>query len=113
MSTTVGAEAPLSADLQSELNALRQQTEAELRRLLATAGDVPPALAEAMAYSLLTPGKRLRPLLTALACRSAGGALVAGLPAGCAVEMVHTYSLIHDDLPAMDDDDLRRGLSTC
>ncbi|MBX9579073.1 MAG: polyprenyl synthetase family protein [Gemmataceae bacterium] len=66
-----------------------------------------------MGYSLFAPGKRLRPLLTVLACEAAGGATDAALPAACAVEMVHTYSLVHDDLPAMDDDDLRRGLPTC
>ncbi len=81
-----------------------------LRRLC---GDTPPALAEAMGYSLLAPGKRLRPLLVILACEAAGGSQAQALPAACAVEMVHTYSLIHDDLPAMDDDDLRRGLPTC
>jgi geranylgeranyl diphosphate synthase type II len=66
-----------------------------------------------MAYSLFAPGKRLRPLLTVLACEAAGGTVELALSAGCAVEMVHTYSLVHDDLPAMDDDDLRRGLPTC
>jgi len=80
-----------------------------LGRLSANA---PPALAEAMGYSLLAPGKRLRPLLVMLACEAAGGKKVQSLPAGCAIEMVHAYSLIHDDLPAMDDDDLRRGLPT-
>lgn len=77
------------------------------------AGDCPPALMEAMAYSLLAPGKRLRPLLVLMACEACGGDEWAAMPAACAVEMVHTYSLIHDDLPAMDDDDLRRGLPTC
>src|SRR5262245_17623096 len=66
-----------------------------------------------MAYSLLAPGKRLRPLLVVLACDAAGGDEQRALPAAAAVEMVHTYSLIHDDLPAMDDDDLRRGRQTC
>src|SRR5256714_756243 len=66
-----------------------------------------------MCYSLLAPGKRLRPLLVLLAAEACGGSDVSALPAACAVEMVHTYSLIHDDLPAMDDDDLRRGLPTC
>jgi geranylgeranyl diphosphate synthase type II len=65
-----------------------------------------------MHYSLMAPGKRLRPLLTMLACEAVGGAGALSLPAGCALEMVHAYSLIHDDLPAMDDDDLRRGLPT-
>jgi geranylgeranyl diphosphate synthase type II len=62
---------------------------------------------------LLAPGKRLRPVLVLLAAESCGSALRKALPAACAVEMIHTYSLIHDDLPAMDDDDLRRGLPTC
>ena len=66
-----------------------------------------------MAYSLLAGGKRLRPLLTLLACETAGGDPAAAVPAACAVEMIHTYSLIHDDLPAMDDDSLRRGRPTC
>jgi geranylgeranyl diphosphate synthase, type II len=75
--------------------------------------DCPDRLREAMAYSLLAGGKRLRPLLTLLACEAAGGSPQAALPAACAVEMIHTYSLIHDDLPAMDDDSLRRGRPTC
>lgn len=66
-----------------------------------------------MRYSLLAPGKRLRPMLALLAAESCGSALQTALPAACAVEMVHAYSLIHDDLPAMDDDDLRRGRPTC
>ena len=65
-----------------------------------------------MDYSLLAGGKRLRPLLVLMACEACGGTVEAALPAACAVEMVHTYSLIHDDLPAMDDDDLRRGRPT-
>jgi geranylgeranyl diphosphate synthase, type II len=73
----------------------------------------PGLLAEAMRYSLLAPGKRLRPVLVLLAAEACGGALDAAMPAACAVEMVHTYSLVHDDLPAMDDDDLRRGRPTC
>ncbi len=73
----------------------------------------PKELAEAMRYSLLAPGKRLRPLLVLMAAEAAGGRAECALPAGCAVEAIHTYSLIHDDLPAMDDDDLRRGLPTC
>lgn len=73
----------------------------------------PPRLTEAIRYSLLAPGKRLRPTLTLLAAEACGGAPEAALPAACAVEMVHCYSLIHDDLPAMDDDDLRRGRPTC
>lgn len=66
-----------------------------------------------MRYSLLAPGKRLRPRLVLLAAEACGGSIENALPAACAVEMVHAYSLIHDDLPAMDDDDLRRGRPTC
>ena len=75
--------------------------------------DCPAKLAEAMRYSLLAPGKRLRPLLALLAAEACGGDETAAMPAACAVEMIHCYSLIHDDLPAMDDDDLRRGRPTC
>ncbi len=74
---------------------------------------MPETLREAMCYSLMAPGKRLRPMLVLLACEACGGSERDALPAACAVEMVHTYSLIHDDLPAMDDDDLRRGRPTC
>ena len=69
-------------------------------------------LQEAMEYSLLAGGKRIRPILTLETCRLCGGDRSKALPFACAVEMVHTYSLIHDDLPAMDDDDLRRGRPT-
>ena len=73
----------------------------------------PPDLARAMRHSLLGGGKRLRPILTLLAAEACGAGPRAALPAACALEMVHTYSLIHDDLPCMDDDDLRRGRPTC
>lgn len=69
-------------------------------------------LQEAMEYSLLAGGKRIRPVLTLETCRMCGGNLQDALPLACGVEMIHTYSLIHDDLPAMDDDDLRRGRPT-
>ncbi len=67
---------------------------------------------EAMEYSLLAGGKRIRPLLVLESCRLCGGAVEDAVPFACAIEMVHTYSLIHDDLPAMDNDDLRRGRPT-
>lgn len=69
-------------------------------------------LQQAMEYSLLAGGKRIRPVLTLEACRLCGGREEQAMPFACAVEMVHTYSLIHDDLPAMDNDDLRRGRPT-
>ena len=73
----------------------------------------PAQLAKAMRYSLLAGGKRLRPILAMMAAEACGADPALALPCACAVEMVHTYSLIHDDLPAMDDDDLRRGRPTC
>ena len=69
-------------------------------------------LREAMEYSLMAGGKRIRPVLVLESCRMCGGDPEAALPFACAVEMIHTYSLIHDDLPCMDDDDLRRGRPT-
>ena len=66
-------------------------------------------IADAMRYSLMAPGKRIRPMLVLEFCNICGGERSAALPFACAVEMVHTYSLIHDDLPCMDDDDYRRG----
>lgn len=70
-------------------------------------------LLEAMRYSLLAGGKRIRPVLTMKFCQAAGGTVEEALDFACGVEMLHTYSLIHDDLPCMDDDDLRRGKPTC
>lgn len=81
--------------------------------LIDRSGDVPSRLGEAMAYSVLAGGKRLRPVLCLLACEAVGGDRACALPAATALELIHTYSLIHDDLPAMDDDDLRRGRATC
>jgi geranylgeranyl diphosphate synthase type II len=103
----------LSEDLRHYFRDRQVLVEEHLRAALRLGEDCPPALAEAMRYSLLAPGKRLRPLLVFLAAEASGGQAGQALPAACAVEMVHTYSLIHDDLPAMDDDDLRRGLPTC
>ncbi|GIO65336.1 farnesyl-diphosphate synthase [Paenibacillus cookii] len=73
---------------------------------------IPSSLREAMLYSLMAGGKRMRPLLVMAACEALDGNADAALDAACAVEMVHTYSLIHDDLPAMDNDDYRRGKLT-
>ena len=70
------------------------------------------SLYESMKYSLTAGGKRLRPILLLAACEFAGGDINEAIPYACAVEYIHTYSLIHDDLPAMDNDDLRRGLPT-
>ena len=95
------------------LDAMRVRVEHHLTASLRPEPGLPASLLEAMRYSLLAPGKRLRPLLVAMAARACGGNEDAPWPAACAVEMIHAYSLIHDDLPAMDDDDLRRGQPTC
>ena len=70
-------------------------------------------VSEAMLYSLKNGGKRVRPMLVLEFCRVCGGDVTAAVPFACAVEMIHTYSLIHDDLPCMDDDDFRRGMPSC
>lgn len=84
--------------------------ESHLHRL---GSDCPSRLKQSIAYSLLSPGKRLRPILCILACEAVGGHADQSLANAVALEMIHCYSLIHDDLPAMDDDDLRRGRPTC
>lgn len=73
----------------------------------------PEKLYEAMNYSVFAGGKRLRPVLLLSACEAVGGNIDDAMPFACALEMIHTYSLIHDDLPAMDNDDFRRGKPTC
>lgn len=89
-----------------------QMVEGALSAQLASLGYIPEQLFEAMDYSLSAGGKRLRPVLLLAACDTMGGKLEEALPFACALEMIHTYSLIHDDLPAMDNDDLRRGRPT-
>ncbi len=84
-----------------------------LDRLMPPVTTPPPRIHEAMRYSLMAGGKRLRPILVLAAGEVFGGAPERLYPVACAFEMVHTYSLIHDDLPAMDNDDLRRGMPTC
>lgn len=86
--------------------------EAAIDRFSQLGEGCPTRLREAIRYSLLAPGKRMRPLVVLLAAEACGGRIEAALPAAAAVEMVHAYSLIHDDLPAMDDDALRRGQPT-
>lgn len=84
-----------------------------LEELLAKKDEYPQSLHAAMHYSLFAGGKRLRPVLTLAANEAVGGNMEDALDMACAIECVHTYSLIHDDLPALDDDDLRRGRPTC
>lgn len=91
----------------------RTEIEAALVRWTEFDGDCPAKLRDAIRHSLLAPCKRLRPMLVLMSTEACGYDRDKAMPAACAVEMIHTYSLIHDDLPAMDDDDLRRGQPTC
>ncbi len=90
----------------------RRLVDAALKRFLPAPGTVPATVRRAMVYSLFPGGKRLRPILAITACRAMGGRISDVLPSAAAIEMIHTYSLIHDDLPALDDDDVRRGRAT-
>ena len=99
---------------QLRYDSYRAAVDDHLGGLFADAKDKPyRRLQEAMRYSLLAGGKRVRPVMTLAFCDMLGGQWRAALPFACALELVHTYSLIHDDLPCMDDDDLRRGRPTC
>src|SRR4028118_1565972 len=97
-------------DLSTYLHQRQAQVEAALDRSLPLT--YPEKIYEAMRYSLLAGGKRLRPILCLATCELAGGTLEMAMPTACALEMIHTMSLIHDDLPAMDNDDYRRGKLT-
>ncbi len=106
--------APSTDDQQTlEAKEVRERVDQALDRYTQFDVDCPSHLKEAIRYAVLGPGKRLRPRLVVMAAEACGGSIDATLPAACAVEMVHAYSLVHDDLPAMDDDDLRRGRPTC
>lgn len=102
----------LSFDLTAYLKANKVLVEESLKKILSQL-DPSRELVQAMGHSLLAGGKRLRPVLGLAAAKACGGNPLTALPACCAIEMIHTYSLVHDDLPAMDDDDLRRGVPTC
>jgi geranylgeranyl diphosphate synthase, type II len=100
-------------DLKSYLHTHATAVDAALDQRLPRAHERPTSLHEAMRYCVFSGGKRFRPILCLAAAEACGGETAAALAAACAVELVHTYSLVHDDLPAMDDDDLRRGRPTC
>lgn len=100
-------------NLNNKLDFFRDYLNQGLKDYLASQTSINQRLREAIAYSLLDSGKRTRPILIFLAGETLGISLEQLLPAACAIEMIHTYSLIHDDLPAMDDDDYRRGKLTC
>ena len=94
------------------IDARRREVEAALADILPAPPDCPPVVYDAMRYSLLAGGKRLRPVLCLASADAVGGDRASALPAACAIELIHTYSLIHDDLPAMDNDTMRRGRPT-
>lgn len=100
-------------DLKPYLDDRRRQIDAALMRILDAAASPRARIVEAMKYALMSGGKRLRPVLCLAACEAVGGRPADALAVASALEMIHTYSLIHDDLPAMDDDCLRRGRPTC
>lgn len=99
-------------EIEKILAAKAEEVELKLEELMTLKGEIAPQLTEAMKYTLLSGGKRIRPVLSLLTVELLGGNYKAALKAGSALEMIHSYSLIHDDLPAMDNDDLRRGKKT-
>lgn len=96
-------------DLGAYIKEQAKQVEERLNQLLPDAAVMPDVIHRAMRYSCLGGGKRLRAILAVEACRAVGGDGSQALDFACAVEMIHAYSLVHDDLPAMDNDDYRRG----
>ena len=97
----------------AEPDAVRAAIEEALDGVLPSHSPIAQPLVDAMRYAALGGGKRLRPMLTCASCMAFGGRLEDALPPACAVELIHAYSLVHDDLPAMDDDALRRGRPSC
>ncbi len=100
-------------DLKTYLATRAAEVDAALDAFLPTAKERPATIHAAMRYCVFAGGKRLRPVLCLAAAEACGGEISTALAPACAVELMHTYSLVHDDLPAMDDDDLRRGRPTC
>jgi len=101
-----------ATELSTYLETRLAEIDAALASALPPTPDCPPVVADAMRYSLMAGGKRLRPILCLASADAVGGVRSLALPAACAIELIHTYSLIHDDLPAMDDDTMRRGRPT-
>lgn len=99
--------------IEKYLKEKRTAIESALNRLLHSPRKYPPVIHQAMRYAVFGKGKRLRPILLIAAAEACEGKASDVLPAACAIEMIHTYSLIHDDLPAIDDDDYRRGKLSC
>ena len=104
---------PVISDPQSFLTTVQTHIQSQLNHFLEEQNHVAPRLHAAMIYSVLNGGKRIRPALVYAACCACGGEPDMADAAAIAVELIHCYSLVHDDLPCMDDDDLRRGMPTC
>src|SRR3989441_11179149 len=100
-------------NLKTYLQSRQKTIDRALKRYLPKANAKPATLHRAMRYSLFAGGKRLRPILCLAAAEACGGKIPNAIPLACALECIHTYSLVHDDLPSMDDDDFRRGRPTC
>ena len=100
-------------NLKTYLIARQKMIDRALDRFLPKENAPPPTIHKAMRYSLFVGGKRLRPILCLAAAEGCKGKLIEALPLACAMECIHTYSLVHDDLPSMDNDDFRRGRATC
>src|ERR1044071_8576700 len=101
-----------TVDLETYLDERRHEIDAALAQVLPPPPDCPQVLHDGMSYSLLGGGKRLRPILCLASAEAVGGDRRDAMSAACAIELIHTYSLIHDDLPAMDNDTMRRGRPT-
>jgi geranylgeranyl diphosphate synthase, type II len=102
----------LDVPLVTYLDTRKKIIDEALERYMPGEGNYPPVIFRALHYSLFAGGKRIRPILCLAAAEALGGDIESILPVACALELIHTYSLIHDDLPAMDDDDYRRGRLT-
>ncbi len=102
----------MSVDLAAYMKERAAAVDAALGRFLPAETEAPETLHRAMRYSVFAGGKRLRPVLVIAGAEAVGGQMDDVMPTACAVELIHTYSLVHDDLPAMDDDDFRRGVPT-
>jgi hypothetical protein len=110
---TVQSVSSAEVTVEEQLRTYALEVDARLDALLPSEQQLPHELAAAMRYACLGPGKRLRPALCLASCEAVEGDRVQAMDASCALEMVHSFSLIHDDLPALDNDDLRRGRPTC
>lgn len=100
-------------DIRKDLAGKKRLIDAALDRFLPKAAKAPASIHRAMRYAVFSGGKRVRPILAVASCQACGGRLKDVLPYACAIELIHSYSLVHDDLPSLDNDDYRRGRPSC